>query len=314
MPILNSRSTLVFCTNKNNDHIRIAKEIYLNLKNVTHCTSLSELNWKLLLLHRVIILPSPHPKNLFILFLCFIFLKKVIVGIHDVVSHDKEDKSKVFLYNWIVCKLASGVIVFSKFSEQELKRAFNPKCTVYTYRFVANELCNDTKNHLDLNIGKIDYLYFGRARPYSGSQSLEYIIEALPDQKFLLMGVGLPENLKIYDNACVINRRFSDAELASALLEADTVIFPYVSATQSGGVPLAIYYNCNIVYFDVGGLCDQIQEYPAKKVVAKDLKLLIENMRNCKGKVHREHSERWLVSIQKLNISMLQQLSYDINS
>ena len=300
---LHKENLLVINTNKNADHVRIANEIYDQLCRLYKVNFSQKVDLKSIRQHDIIVLPSPSPINVFILFLCVILRKRIHIGIHDVEGHERSDKKKVFLYNLVVSKLASGIIVFSEFSKRQLIQKFKPNGVVFKYLFSAAKLASDT-DKFDFNF-TADYLYFGRANEYSGRNNLEQLVKSLPNRTFLLMGIGLPSHLKHYANVKIIKRKFSDGELHDALCACHTVIFPYNSATQSGGIPLAIAYNCNIIYFDVGGLCDQVGSYPAKKVKEADFVEFTEELAKCNGKICATYAKEWTENIYQQNQKVL---------
>lgn len=299
--------TLIVNTNQNADHIRIASELYDDLSELDDVSLQKTINWKKIVLHKRIVLPSPSPKNLLILLLCLILRKKIIIGIHDVEGHEQKDKKKVRVYNNVVTKLATGVIVYSEFSREQLHNHFPVNRPIFTYYFVAAEL-NQSSSVKESSDYRADILYFGRANEYSGRDNLEHIVKLLPQKKFLLMGAGLPERLALYENVTLLNRRFTDFELHQALSYGPIVIFPYNSATQSGGVPLAISYCCNIVFFDVGGLSDQLRNYPATRVFPNDLMAFSEALQLENTRVGSQHSDRWVEEIKAVNRKNLEEL------
>jgi len=292
--------TLVVNTNQNADHIRISSELYDDLSELDDVFLQKTINWKKIAVHKTIILPSPSPKNILILLLCLILNKKIFIGIHDVEGHEQKDKKKVQIYNNVVTKLATGVIVYSEFSRRQLQNHFPLNGSIFTYYFVAAELTQSpsVKESADY---KADILYFGRANEYSGRDNLEHIVKLLREKKFLLMGAGLPERLAQYENVTLLNRRFTDFELHQALSYGPTVIFPYNSATQSGGIPLAISYCCNIVFFDVGGLRDQLRNYPSTSVPPTDLEAFCRALQLINSKVDSRDRDKWVDEIKSEN-------------
>lgn len=299
---------LIINTNKNPDHKRIALELCDNISRVAPVAVTENINMSKLAAAKIIILPSPSPINLLLLFVCLLLRKKIFVGIHDVVGHEPRDMIKVYVYNLIISWFSSGVIVYSNFSREQMLKKF-PSCKyIFTYFLTAGDLGSGAVQEFPHLKG--DYLYFGRACEYTGRNSLEYIVKSLPEKYFLLMGRGLPIELNQYPNVVLINRKFTDQELNAALNSCHTVIFPYNSATQSGGIPLAIYHNCNVVYFDVGGLSDQIRLYPSRKIEAGNIDKFITELQNCTAKLNCNYSLQWYKGIHRDNRKTIEDLVY----
>jgi hypothetical protein len=304
---LSKSATLIVNTNQNADHIRISSDLYNDLSAIDDVVLQKIISWKNIVSHKRIVLPSPSPKNILILILCLILNKKIFIGIHDIEGHEQKDKKKVHVYNYVVTKLATGVIVYSEFSKKQLQALFRINGSIFTYYFIAAELTQSPslKGSIDY---KADILYFGRANEYSGRDNLENIVKSLPTKKFLLMGAGLPERLSQYENVTLLSRRFTDFELHQALKFRPTIIFPYKSATQSGGIPLAISYCCNVVFFNVGGLSDQLRNYPSTSVLPTDLMAFCEALQLINMKVESRDRGKWIDEIKFENRKNLEEL------
>jgi glycosyltransferase involved in cell wall biosynthesis len=108
-------------------------------------------------------------------------------------------------------------------------------------------------------------LYFGRVKKYKG---LDILLEAcrqlssIMDFKLLLVGDG---NLKPYRSLIdqlprieIVNRWIGESEINRIFSQADMVILPYTSASQSGVIPIAAGLGMPVIATNVGGIPEQI--------------------------------------------------------
>ena len=66
------------------------------------------------------------------------------------------------------------------------------------------------------------------------------------------------EQVKKFSNAEVIDREVSDQEMQRYFSDADWIVLPYSSATQSGVIIDAYKYSRPVIAFDVGAISEQI--------------------------------------------------------
>jgi glycosyltransferase involved in cell wall biosynthesis len=113
-------------------------------------------------------------------------------------------------------------------------------------------------------------LFFGYIRPYKG---LRYLIEALPlirdriPVRLLVVGEfyddpapyeELVAKLGLSDAVRFVNRYVGNEEVEAFFTASDLVILPYLSATQSGIVQIAIAFDRPVVVTAVGGLPEAV--------------------------------------------------------
>lgn len=166
-------------------------------------------------------------------------------------------------------------------------------------------------------------LYFGTIRPYKG---LEFLIEAfdglteLEAEGFHLTVVGetwegwtLPaemiENSPHRNLITFVNRYVTDAEAEEYFSRTDAVILPYLRASASGPLHIAMSYGLPVIVTDVGGLTEVVEHYkgailiPPRDVGA--LRAAIQNMD--RDNVSRyEDPSSWTASARQL-ISLFDQ-------
>lgn len=208
--------------------------------------------FKFLFKTNLIISPSTSIMNPIICFVAFIFRKKCIIGIHDVVAHEKKDYIKVKIYNYVICLFATRVITFSRFSQAELKKYFNNNSLIYYFGLTKNLRKIDYLNK------DIDILIFGRMLPYQGLDLIPTLFDNIKDLKVVLAGKGF-SHLKINNkNVEVIGSFIEEDKLDNLLMRTKVFLLPYISATQSGSIPYVATYKCRFIASNVGALPEQI--------------------------------------------------------
>jgi glycosyltransferase involved in cell wall biosynthesis len=115
-------------------------------------------------------------------------------------------------------------------------------------------------------------LFFGLIRPYKG---LPYLIQALPlvlqrlDCTLLVAGefyegkhqcMELARSLDLGSRIRFVDRFIPDEEVSLYFSAADLVVLPYLSATQSGVVPIAYAFERPVVTTRVGGLPEAVRD------------------------------------------------------
>jgi glycosyltransferase involved in cell wall biosynthesis len=113
-------------------------------------------------------------------------------------------------------------------------------------------------------------LFFGYIRGYKG---LSYLIEAMPlirekvPAKLLVVGefyddtapyIELVERLGLADAVRFENRYVANEEVEGFFVASDCVVLPYLSATQSGIVQIAVAMDRPVIVTDVGGLSEAV--------------------------------------------------------
>ncbi|RLE41224.1 glycosyl transferase family 1 [Candidatus Woesearchaeota archaeon] len=115
-------------------------------------------------------------------------------------------------------------------------------------------------------------LFFGFVRPYKG---LNVLLEAMPQiikttgAKLVIAGEfwedrnkyeELIKALNIKEWVQIIDRYIPNEELPIYFKAADVVVFPYLSATQSAAISLALGFGTSVVATKVGGIIEAIRD------------------------------------------------------
>jgi len=130
----------------------------------------------------------------------------------------------------------------------------------------------DLSDPVRLPTTELTLLFFGLVREYKG---LQYLLEAMPailreiDAHLVIAGEfyenpeyyqSLIQRLGIEEHVTVVNEYIPDTEVGWYFKHSDLVVLPYISATQSGIIPLAYHFRTPVVATDVGGLSDVIRQ------------------------------------------------------
>ena len=114
---------------------------------------------------------------------------------------------------------------------------------------------------------KLNFLFFGRIEEYKGLRVLAEAYKKLSEENenvtLTIAGSGdfskYEEDFKDIRNVTIINRYIKDEEVGSFFDGSNVVtILPYLDATQSGVIPIALEYNTPIIASDTGGIREQL--------------------------------------------------------
>lgn len=192
---------------------------------------------------------------------------KFIYTVHDLFPHDtvyksiiEELKFKLLFINRErkIRERAKYLASNSKSQIETLKDLYPQKHVEYfNFPSLVNEeklgksVCKEIKG-IDKYI-----LFFGRIEKYKG---LEYLYAAftnspkLQEYKLVIAGSGFiyfDRNQSKESNVIFINRFISDDEVAPLFANASAIVYPYVSATQSGVMSLAYYFKKPLLLSDI---------------------------------------------------------------
>lgn len=203
---------------------------------------------------------SAHIWNLFIT----LKLKrkyKIYHVIHDVIPHkgDKQEKF-VYMYNLLTARLAYSIVLHNERYVEEF-------CSEYKYpreKVKFTELWRKYEDFTPLkHTGRC--LFFGRINYYKGINNMLSIVEKCPDIQFDIVGRvdrGLEkviDALKEAPNVHLDTNYVDYNTMRSYFDNADWVVMPYNSATQSGVIIDAYSFSRPIIAFNVGAISEQVK-------------------------------------------------------
>lgn len=202
---------------------------------------------------------------------------QVISTIHDLQAHEaNKEWYKMVRHKLMYKKLAKNVkigdcyITNSRYQEQILKESY-PEKKVFYHPFPS--LVTDiVKSGEDIpeelkGLKKPYILFFGRIEEYKGLSLLyeAFITSSELSKNYCLVIAGKGTNATISDGqdegVVFINRYIKDTEVAYLYKNARTVVYPYISATQSGVLTLAFYFGTPIIASDVSFFKELIHHY-----------------------------------------------------
>lgn len=209
----------------------------------------------------VIYFESLHTWNLAIMALCGRKVHTYQV-IHEVIPHEGDSQAKmVDLMNKAVCLLAKTVVLRNKKYIDEMLKRYKISTEHVKYLELWRRYPMYTEPQYT---GRV--LFFGRINPYKGANNLLEIVRLCPEIQFDVIGKVDPlmediaKQLSREKNVKLVNEYVSDDEMREAFTQADWIILPYNSASQSGIIIDAYKYSRPVIAFDVGAIAEQVED------------------------------------------------------
>lgn len=189
---------------------------------------------------------------------------------HDPVPHKGEPLIARYR-NYRYIHNAQKIIVLSKQYIEFINKKYGfklvdivymPHGTMELYR--EKNIPNKLIEHKE---GYVDFVFFGRVEDYKGIDILGKAYRELKKEtsniSLTVAGKGdFEKYVEIYNNLedlTLLNRYIDDSEVGN-LFDSDQVVavVPYVEASQSGVIPIALEYGRAIIATDTGGLKEQL--------------------------------------------------------
>lgn len=182
--------------------------------------------------------------------------------IHEVIPHEGDSQVKgVDFMNKVVCKTVDTIVLRNQKYVQDMIDQYHVEPGRVKYLELWRRYPDYTPP-----IHSHRVLFFGRINPYKGADNLLNIVRRCPEIDFDVVGRVDPQMETIVDelakekNAHLNNGYVSDDEMREAFVNADWVIVPYNSASQSGIIIDAYKYSRPIIAFDVGAISEQVDD------------------------------------------------------
>lgn len=190
---------------------------------------------------------------------------EVVFLCHNVLEHERADWK-----SWLtkkVLKYADRFVVHTVEDCNNLLRYF-PNSKILVHPLPVFNFFPPPTEELSRR-AQCELLFFGFIRTYKGVKVLLEAMELLREESVFLSIVGefweeerriheFIEEKKLCNKIEIIARYVTTQEAANFFHRCDIVILPYLSATGSGIIPLAYYYNKPVIATKVGGLPDVV--------------------------------------------------------
>lgn len=224
---------------------------------------------------------------------------KILFICDNVIPHEKRPGDKMltrYAFNQ-----ADFFVVQSKSVEKDLTE-FNPdsKPHLLTHHPLydnygalqeRNNSIKFLKENYDVKISSEDevILFFGYIRKYKG---LEVLLDSMPDivsrrnVKLIIAGEFYDDEKKYLDkltdldlneNIFLVKDFIPNENVKYFFSACDLVVLPYLSATQSGIIPVAYFYDKPVVVTDVGALTEVVEDGKTGFVVKPGDKVSLAN-------------------------------------
>lgn len=214
--------------------------------------------------------------------------KRIFHVFHDPIGHTGTNVSKgVVIYNKIISKYLSGIIVHSDISLNNTIKYIKPKCRVKKVplgekKWLTYIKPDKLKNKL---------LIFGRISTYKGCEFIPVLAEELINQnldcKIVVAGKALDdvdENLisriSKYRNIEFRNEFIPEHELDEYFYSTDASLILHKSISQSGVIIDAYRHGHPIICFDIDGISEFINKDTALVAPRFDINILVKNIKD----------------------------------
>ncbi len=197
-----------------------------------------------------------------------------IITLHDPIPHSGTKLiHRMRKNNAKIIKDADDIVILSKVFKDYVIEKFQKKEEnvhiiphgVFDYykNFESNEKV------IDYDPKKYNFLFFGRITKYKGlhvlAQAYKKLSQEYDNISLTVVGNGDFEDYReAYNelkNVTIVNRWIKDEEVGS-FFKGDNIItvLPYLDATQSGVIPIAMEYESVVIASNTGGLSEQVMD------------------------------------------------------
>lgn len=197
--------------------------------------------------------------------------------IHDASAHDAQKSiHKLIRQRIVYTKLFNlirdmdNLITNSYYQYSELIKCYPSKNVFYhSFPSLVTETVANGKLEIPELAGMEGYiLFFGRIEKYKGIDVLYKAFVGTENlcrkHKLVIAGSGdiyFQRDISKEKNVIFVNRYIKDEEITSLYKHASCVVYPYLSATQSGVLSLSCYYQIPTVVSDLHYFMEQLKHY-----------------------------------------------------
>lgn len=207
---------------------------------------------------RFIYFESLHVWN--IILMCLLRKTHICIeGIHDVIPHDNS-KSVAIATN-AACRAAHYVMIHNT----KYVHVLHERYGVSEERIFTVGLWKDFPSETQPAHSGF-FMNFGRIRKYKGLDLMEKVIKSTPNVTYLIAGSPdeeskpTVEQIRTCANADVIAQEVSVEDMEQLFTQADWIVLPYATATQSGVIIDAYRFSRPVICFNVGAVAEQVKD------------------------------------------------------
>ena len=160
------------------------------------------------------------------------------------------------------------IVTFSEAVANQIKKTIK-KRVLTGFHPIPNEKKFKISNPSDCKISESRFvLFFGLIRKYKGLKTLIYSMKYNHNFKLIIVGefydnkqkyLKLIEKLKVKDRIKIVDKFVSNDEIRNYFLKSKAVILPYKTASQSGVISLAYFFEKPIVVSNLEGLTSYVK-------------------------------------------------------
>jgi len=215
---------------------------------------------------------------------------KVVMICHNASPHEKDRRGLAALMRkaqQVIMGQTDCLICHAQSDEEELRHLLPnhqiARVMLPSYAELATLSTSTTSSKTAKHSSaQPNLLFFGFVRPYKGVDvlldAMPQVLEALPKAHLTVAGewwaaAGDPQawlSEQIKEAVTILNRYIPNEEMAQLFTQADVVVLPYRSATQSAVVQLAYGFGVPVITTAVGGLPEAVEDEYSGFIVPPD--------------------------------------------
>lgn len=240
---------------------------------------------------------------------------------HNISSHETDFRSLELFFTRLFMRLCTRIIVHTPSAKGEVMNTYGVRDSLISViphgNYIdcyPNEMSKArARNHLEIGMEDLVFLYFGRIRPYKGLRGLVDAFKRLNHSQTRLLIVGEPFNKDIANE--LMNKREGDSriitifsfipddEIQIYMNAADVVVLPYRDILTSGAAILAMSFGMPIIAPAMGCMTDILDSKGSFLYDPREEDGLINAMRKASASELREMGEH--------NLELAKHLGWD---
>jgi glycosyltransferase involved in cell wall biosynthesis len=192
----------------------------------------------------------------------------IVHTLHEVSPHFKEQKIANNLLSYIVNKNVPVIVpsksTFDRFMDLQLSEKLN-KIKIIPFGVFESYQMFDKKPY---KFDKFKYvLWYGFIKPYKGLSTLYQAVNLLrgvrEDVKFIVAGAGFDpvlDKMKQNSRFIIINNLLSNEDIVDLNINAEFIVCPYISASQSGILATTFFFKKPIIASKIDAFTEFIDD------------------------------------------------------